>query len=107
MARIVMLRHKESGIIKKGFIGFSWTTAFFGTFPALFRGDFICFIGGFVVLVILGVMTAGIGSGIAMFIWAFFYNSWYTKRLLERGYVLNDTDQMNQEARFRLRIAEG
>jgi len=105
MAQIVMLKHKESGIIKKGYIGFSWTTFFFGTFPALFRGDFICFIGGFVVLLILGVLTFGFGTAIAMFVWAFFYNNWYTKRLLERGYVFDDRDEIVREARARLRIA--
>ena len=37
-------------------------------FPALFRGDFITFIGGFVVLAILGIVTVDIGAAVAMLI---------------------------------------
>lgn len=38
MATVVMLKHPETGIVTKGFYGFSWTTFFFGCLPALFRG---------------------------------------------------------------------
>jgi hypothetical protein len=104
MAQVVMLKHRGSGLLRKGFIGFSWTTLFFGMFPALFRGDFLTFVAAFVVLAILGVMTVGIGSGLAMFVWAFFYNSYYTRRLLERGYDLDDSEHTMRLARLRLGI---
>ena len=35
MATRISMRHKESGIMKVGYYGFSWTTFFFGFFPAL------------------------------------------------------------------------
>ena len=105
MATAVMLRHRDSGITKRAFYGFSWTTLFFGFFPALFRGDFLTFIGGFVVLVILGILTVGIGSGIAMFIWAFFYNGYYSRRLLERGYEFVGSDPNVVEAKLKLGVA--
>lgn len=92
MAQTVMLKHKESGIVKQGFYGFSWTTLFFGFFPALFRGDYLTFVGGFVVLIILGVFTFGIGTLIAAFVWAFIYNGYYTRKLLERGYIFADSE---------------
>ena len=55
-------------------------------------------------LAILATPTFGIGAGIAMFVWAFFYNSYYTRKLLEHGYVLADSETMMDEARQRLRI---
>lgn len=105
VAKIVMLKQKDTGILKKGFYGFSWTTFFFGCFPALFRQDFITFIGTFVVLALVGAMTFGIGAGIAMFLWAFFYNGYYTKKLLERGYQFDDTPARVQDACRVLRVA--
>lgn len=98
MAELIPLRHKTSGIMKDGIYGFSWTTFFFGCFPALFRGDFLTFVGTFVVLFFLGLVTAGIGTFIGMFIWAFFYNSYYTKKLLEKGYEFAGTLEQNAEA---------
>jgi len=90
MAKTVALRHATTGVVKTGFYGFSWTTLFFGFFPALFRGDFITFIGGFVVLLIVGIFTLGIGWFLGAFAWAFLYNKHYTSKLLERGYTLAD-----------------
>lgn len=95
MATRIALRHKETGIVKDGFYGFSWTTLFFGFFPALFRGDFITFIGGFVISVIIAVMTFGIGAFFIGLVWAFMYNKYYTRRLLERGYVLAGSEGDN------------
>jgi hypothetical protein len=100
-----MLKHRDSGVVKEGFYGFSWTTLFFGFFPALFRGDFLTFLGGFAVIAILGVMTFGIGSFIAMLVWAFLYNRYYTRRLLEKGYMLADSESLINEARLRLGVA--
>lgn len=104
MATRIALRHKDTGIIKNGFYGFSWTTLFFGFFPALFRGDFITFIGGFVISVIIAMMTMGIGAFFISLIWAFMYNKYYTSRLLERGYVLAGSDADNAMAASALGI---
>ena len=105
MATKVTLKQESTGLVKDGFFGFSWTTFFFGMFPALFRGDFVTFIGGFVVLLILGILTAGIGSWIAMIVWAFMYNKYYTRKLIEKGYVLSDTPELNEKAANELGIA--
>ncbi len=98
MATQIAMKHKTSGIIEDGFYGFSWTTLFFGCFPALFRGDFLTFMGAFVILVILAIATMGVGQFIAMFIWAFLYNSFYTKKMLERGYEFAGTSDENEAA---------
>ena len=104
MATRIAMRHKETGIVKDGFYGFSWTTFFFGFFPALFRGDFITFIGGIVIVVIIGLMTAGIGGFLVGFVWAFMYNKYYTRRLLERGYALAGSEADNALAASALGI---
>jgi hypothetical protein len=105
MATRIVLKHKESGIVKDGFYGFSWTTLFFGFFPALFRGDFITFIGGFVVSVIIGVVTAGVGALFIGLVWAFMYNKYYTRKLIERGYALAGSDGDNTRAAAALGVA--
>jgi hypothetical protein len=105
MATRIALKHKESGIVKDGFYGFSWTTFFFGFFPALFRGDFITFIGGFVISIIIGFVTLGVGALFVGFVWAFMYNRYYTRKLIERGYVLAGSDADNMLAASALGIA--
>ena len=87
MATRILLKH-PNGLVKEGYYGFSWTTLFFGFFPALFRGDFMTFIGGFVISFIIGVLTFGIGWFFISVVWAFFYNKYHLRRLIERGYEL-------------------
>ncbi|TPG55685.1 hypothetical protein EAH89_14045 [Roseomonas nepalensis] len=98
MAKRITLHQPSTGLTKQGFYGFSWTTLFFGTLPALFRGDFAVFLGGFAVLFALGIVTLGIGSLIAMVVWAFMYNRYYTRKLIERGYVLAGSPAENAMA---------
>jgi len=105
MATQIAMKHKTSGIIKDGFYGFSWTTLFFGCFPALFRGDFLTFLVAFVLLLIINIATMGIGLWIAMVIWAFAYNSFYTKKMLERGYEFAGTSDENEAAAKALNVS--
>ena len=39
MATSVIIRHTQSGLTRKGYVGFSWTYLFFGWFVPLFRGE--------------------------------------------------------------------
>lgn len=59
-------------------LGFSWTTAFWGGFPALFRGDWGWGIG----LLIGNAFTYALAGIVA----AFFYNRVYAKSLFDKGY---------------------
>jgi uncharacterized membrane protein (Fun14 family) len=104
MATRIALKHKQTGLVKDGFYGFSWTTLFFGFFPALFRGDFITFIGGFVVTVIIAVVTMGVGAFFVGLVWAFMYNKYYTRKLLEQGYELASSEGENALAASALGI---
>jgi hypothetical protein len=104
MATAIRLVHPSGGV-KQGYYGFSWTTFFFGIWPALFRGDFLTFLGGFVIIIILAVCTYRIGSVIAGFVWAFIYNGYYTRRLLQAGYRLDGSPSEVQEAARCLRLS--
>ena len=97
MATVVMMKHPQTGLIKKGFFGFSWTTLLFGGFPALFRGDFV--MG--VVFIVLAVLTGGLSNIIV----AFFYNKQFTTKLVEKGYQFADNDAVNSLARAKLGVA--
>ena len=97
MAKLVALIHPQTGLMKSGFYGFSWTFLFFGWFVPLFRGELMIALLHFTITVIT--------IGLWQIIFAFLYNKQYTTRLLEKGYVLNDTEEVNEEARQRLGIA--
>lgn len=96
--------NNSTGITKTGFHGFSWTTFFFGPFPALFRADYLTFIGYFAVAVIFAAMTAGLSWLPMCIIWAFIYNGFYTKKLLEKGYTFNDMPERVNAAIAELKL---
>lgn len=98
MANRIQMRNQSNGLTKDGFYGFSWTTLFFGGFPALFRGDFITFIGLTVVLIIIALVTAGFGAFAASIAWAFMYNKYYTRKLIEKGFTFDGTEDENSRA---------
>lgn len=98
MATRIKMKNPSTGLSKDGFYGFSWTTLFFGGFPALFRGDFVTFIGLFAVLAILAFATMGIGAFVGSIVWAFMYNGFYTKKLIEKGYRFVGTEEENNAA---------
>ena len=97
MAKRVALIHPQTGLMKSGFYGFSWTFLFFGWFVPLFRGELMIALLHFTITVIT--------IGLWQIIFAFLYNKQYTTRLLEKRYVLNDTEEVNEEARQKLGIA--
>lgn len=47
-------------------------------------------------LMILGVISFGIGAFIAMIVWSFLYNKYYTRKLIEKGYQFDDTPELNK-----------
>jgi hypothetical protein len=98
MAKRVQLIQPETGLMKSGYYGFSWTFLFFGWFVPVFRGELLI---GLLHLVIT-VVTFGLWQVII----AFLYNKQYMTRMLEKGYVLNDTEGVNDAARRKLGIAK-
>jgi hypothetical protein len=73
---------EKSGLIKEAPVGFSWTTLFFGMFPALFRGDFKWTL----IMVLAGLFTAGL----AFLVFAFIYNRLYITSMIESGYKIKN-----------------
>lgn len=73
--------HPEREVSRIAPIGFSWTTMIFGGFPALLRGHFLA-----ALLIFLGhLVTLGI-SGV---IFPFFYNKWYVRHLIKKGFLIS------------------
>lgn len=78
----VNLKHSQSGLVKEAPVGFSWTTFFFGFFPALFRGD--------IKWAAIMFLVACVTFGVSWLVFPFVYNKLYVKGLLENGYVPAD-----------------
>lgn len=104
---------KKDNLIKKGFVGFSWTTLFFGFLVPIIRGDvrwaIVMFISLYCYYFLVGAIIDGmfpdidkipdddliviflvvfLGNiiNIVNIIIAFVYNKHYTAKLLEDGY---------------------
>ncbi|OUS69690.1 hypothetical protein B1748_30585 [Paenibacillus sp. MY03] len=75
-----------AGGVKEVKVGFSWTTFFFGFFPALFRGDLKWAAIMFITATAIGIFTLGLGAWVPGIIFSFIYNKMYIKELLEKGY---------------------
>jgi hypothetical protein len=84
----IVFKHPAFGTVKSAPVGFSWTTALFGFWPALFRGDFKWAAIIFFVSVGAGIFTVGVGALIAGVAFAVFYNKIYVKDLQARGFKI-------------------
>jgi xanthine/uracil permease len=96
MASTILLTQPKTGLVKRGFYGFSWTMLLFGGLVPLFRGD----VAMGLLLILLQLFTWGLGT----FIFAFFYNKQYTTKLIEQGYVLAGSENENAMARTKIGI---
>ncbi|MCA0246367.1 MAG: hypothetical protein LCH93_07090 [Proteobacteria bacterium] len=95
------LRHKETGREMIGSAGYSWTTLFFGPFPALFRGEYLVFLTYFAVAVAILLTLPAWGPFLCLLmslVWSFNFNPYHLRKLIERGYVLADTAETNRSA---------
>ena len=76
------INFEKSSLTKEAPVGFSWTTLFFGFFPALIRGDMkwavIIFAATFVTF------------GLAGIVFAFIYNRLYIQSLVEKGFKIRN-----------------
>lgn len=96
----VSLRHTQSGMLKAAPVGFSWTTFFFGPFPALFRGD----LKWFTIMLIVGVMTLWFANFI---IFGAIYNKRYLVDLMSKGFTPADDHSRNVLAQKGIAVIGG
>lgn len=80
----------NAGVVKEVKEGFSWTTFFFGFFPALFRGDLKWAAIMLITSVAVGLFTSGFGAWLPGIIFSFIYNRVYIKDMLDKGYYPAD-----------------
>lgn len=106
MATKITLRHSASGVEKNAYYGFSWTTFFFGFWPALFRGDWLVFFGSLVIHVVLALLTMGIGNVVFSVAMCFIYNGMHARRLLTIGYEFTGSQDEKDRAARALNVAQ-
>ncbi|MDB4025926.1 hypothetical protein N9505_00845 [Candidatus Thioglobus sp.] len=81
MATKINIKHTQSGMVKTGFYGYSWTYLIFGWFVPLFRGE----LGVGALHLLFTIVTGGIWQIIVSFL----YNKQYMTRMLTNGWVLD------------------
>lgn len=103
MAEKFLMKNETTGQIKPTYLGFSWTMLIFNIFAPLFRGDFRTFF----VLIGLNLAVSLISPNMIFwacvsfmpgFIYSFFWNKEYTKRLLDKGFVFAEDENKNAYA---------
>ena len=97
MATSISIKHIQSGMIKNGLYGFSWTYLFFGWFVPLFRGE----LGVAVFHIIFTVITFGLWQ----FIVCFLYNKQYMTRMITNGWELAGNNDENMKAKAALNMS--
>ncbi|MDT2830066.1 DUF2628 domain-containing protein [Vagococcus carniphilus] len=89
----VNLYNPRTNQAKQAKVGFSWTVFFFGSIPALFRGDWKWFF----IMLLANTFTAGFAHLVFMFL----YNKLYLSDLIVAGFVPSD------EASKRILLSKG
>ncbi|MBQ7198658.1 MAG: hypothetical protein IJS29_05290 [Selenomonadaceae bacterium] len=92
---MIVLKHKESGLMKECVTGFSWTTFFFGLFVPLIRGDLKWAAILFALSLLVGALTFGIGAIVVNIVFSFVYNKIYIRNLMTRGFIPADEASQN------------
>ena len=89
--------HKQSGIERKCFVGYSWTYFFFGFFVPIFRGE--------ISIGIFHLIFSIVTFGLFQLVMPFLYNKQASVRLLVNGWELNDTEENNLFASAKIGIS--
>ena len=98
MASKIVIQHRESGLLKTGKYGFSWTYLFFGFLVPMFRGE----LGVGALHLLFTIVTFGIWQIVMCFI----YNKQYMTRMLTGGWRLAGSESENKLAEIALKISD-
>jgi hypothetical protein len=90
MAKPVMMKNPQNGLLKKGYYGFSWTYLFFGWFVPLIRGE----LGVAALHLLFSIVTLGLWQLVVSFL----YNKQYLSRLISAGFKFADRPEVNAQA---------
>jgi len=93
----VLIKHSHTGLMKYGYVGWSWTYYLFGWFVPITRGE----IGIGALHLIISLLTLGIFQVVTSFL----YNKQYMTRMLLAGWELADSEERNNLARVKLNIS--
>lgn len=96
--KTVLVKHQQSGLVKKGYVGYCWTYLLFGWLVPVIRGE----IGIGVLHLVLTFVTLGIFQ----IVMPYLYNKQYMTRLLTSGWQLSDEEQIMSLARLKLGISQ-
>ncbi len=91
MATLVYMKHPTNNLVSKAYVGFSWTSLFFGPWPLLFRNEWGFFLIFLIVYIVVAMVTLGIGAFVLGIVWAFYFNKWHMRRLIEKGYAIDES----------------
>ena len=92
----IVIVHKESGIKKNCFVGYSWTYFFFGFFVLIFRAE--------ISIGIFHLIFSIVTFGVFQLVMPFLYNKQASIRLLLNGWELNDSEENNLFASSKIGI---
>jgi hypothetical protein len=95
--RSLLTKHEQSGLLKKGFYGYSWTYLLFGFFVPIFRGE----IGIGLLHIVLNILTLGVFQ----IVMPYLYNRQFMTRQLTSGWIFADTAPKVARAKMQLKIA--
>jgi len=93
MATPIEMTNTRTGIVKQGYIGFSYSYFFLGIFSLgwvvpLYRGNLVMSL----ICLIFHMFTLPLWM-ITAFLFGLFFNKFYTLRLIEEGYRFTDSDE--------------
>lgn len=95
--KAIIIKHESSGLIRNGYVGYSWTYFFLGWLVPVIRGEIAVGLMHFALTLIT--------FGLFQLVMPFLYNKQYMIRMLTSGWGLADSDVNNKIAKLKIGMA--